>query len=41
MRMKMIGNKRLNTMAAGWLKMALKLARVMAQRAFDWLYSFN
>jgi hypothetical protein len=33
--MNMIGKKRLKNMAEGWANMALKLARVIAQRAFD------
>lgn len=39
--MKIIGNNKLNTIAVGWAKMALKLALVMAQSAFDWLYGFD
>jgi hypothetical protein len=33
----MIGNIRLKKMAAGLEKMALKLAVVIAHKAFDWL----
>jgi hypothetical protein len=36
-RIKMIGNKILNTMEAGLEKIALKLAFVIAQKARDWL----
>jgi hypothetical protein len=36
--MNMIGNSKLKKIAAGWLKIALKLAFVIAQSAFDWLY---
>ena len=34
----MIGKNKLKTIAVGWANMALKLARVIAQRAFVWLY---
>ena len=34
----MIGNSKLKTTAVGWLKMALKLALVMAHNALAWLY---
>ncbi len=36
----MIGNNKLKTIAVGCAKMALKLALVIAQSGFDWLYSF-
>ena len=36
--MKMIGKSKLKTIAVGWANMALKLALVIAQRAFVWLY---
>jgi len=40
-RINIIGNIRLNTMAIGCANMAAKLALVIAQRAFDWLYGFG
>jgi hypothetical protein len=35
--MKIIGNRTLKTIALGLLNIALKLALVMAHKAFDWL----
>jgi hypothetical protein len=39
-RMKIMGNNKLKKMAIGCLKIAMKLALVMAQKALDWLYDF-
>ena len=41
MRMKMMGNSTLKKIALGLLKMALKLPRVIAHKARDWLYGFG